>query len=353
MTPRILIIKTGALGDVLRTTSILPGLKARHPGAHVLWVTAPTAVPLVEGHPLVDEVVAWDLAVLSSSELAAIIGSLPLTWVISLDDESAPCDLATRLAQGCENEPPQLSGAYMTEGGEPAYTDDVEPWFGMGLLARDGKVIADRRKKANTRSHADIFGHMLEIEPGAPQLNLPLGLVTEARARFSEDSDRGPLVGLNTGAGGRWSSKGLDEERCVALVRELNHRHGGRVRLLMLGGLLERDRNQSILKTLGRESGLSVLDGGTDNGLLQFAAQIACCDLLVSSDSLAMHMGIALRRKVVAFFAPTSGAEIDLFGRGRIITSTSADYCSYRPDADNSSITPERIASAVHELLQA
>ncbi len=31
----ILIIKTAALGDVLRTTSILPGLKEPYPGCHV------------------------------------------------------------------------------------------------------------------------------------------------------------------------------------------------------------------------------------------------------------------------------------------------------------------------------
>src|SRR5688500_8536303 len=55
---RILVIKTAALGDVLRTTSILPGLHQRHPGTAVTWVTAPAAVPLVVHHPLVHEVLA-------------------------------------------------------------------------------------------------------------------------------------------------------------------------------------------------------------------------------------------------------------------------------------------------------
>ena len=39
---RTLVIKTGALGDVLRSTSILPGLAERHPDLDVTWVTAPT-----------------------------------------------------------------------------------------------------------------------------------------------------------------------------------------------------------------------------------------------------------------------------------------------------------------------
>jgi ADP-heptose:LPS heptosyltransferase len=32
---RILVLKTGALGDVLRTTALLPGLARRHPDARV------------------------------------------------------------------------------------------------------------------------------------------------------------------------------------------------------------------------------------------------------------------------------------------------------------------------------
>jgi heptosyltransferase-2 len=140
-------------------------------------------------------------------------------------------------------------------------------------------------------------------------------------------------------------------ERSVELAVLLHDALGSNVRFAILGGVLEAERNRRIVELLGAVEDLSVVDGGTNNGLLEFAAQVACCDVLVSSDSLALHMGVALERPVAAFFAPTSGAEVDLFGRGRSIRSTSSDYCSYRPDADNSSITPERLCSAVLELL--
>ena len=35
---QILLVKLGALGDVLRTTPLLTALKRRHPGARVHWV---------------------------------------------------------------------------------------------------------------------------------------------------------------------------------------------------------------------------------------------------------------------------------------------------------------------------
>ena len=54
---------------------------------------------------------------------------------------------------------------------------------------------------------------------------------------------------------------------------------------------------------------------------------------------------------MVAFFAPTSAAEIELYGRGRQVASTAPDACSYRPDADTSTLTVERLAEAVMQVL--
>jgi heptosyltransferase-2 len=44
---------------------------------------------------------------------------------------------------------------------------------------------------------------------------------------------------------------------------------------------------------------------------------IAACDVVVSGDSLALHMALAARCRLVALFGPTSSTEIDLYERGR------------------------------------
>jgi heptosyltransferase-2 len=80
---------------------------------------------------------------------------------------------------------------------------------------------------------------------------------------------------------------------------------------------------------------------------LRLAAIIGCLDYLITSDSLAAHLGIAQGIPFTAFFAPTSAVEIDTWGYGRAVVSTAADYCSYRKDADNSSINAERIIDTV------
>ena len=74
-------------------------------------------------------------------------------------------------------------------------------------------------------------------------------------------------------------------------------------------------------------------------------------DLLITSDTLALHLAIAQGVPSVSYYAPTSATEINTFGTGRKIVSTSPDYCNYRPDADNSTITAGRISEEAAKLL--
>ena len=340
----ILVLKTGALGDVLRTTSILPGLREAHPAARIVWCTAHGALPLVEHHPLVDEAFGIDPRSDVGIEAAAReLASRRIGWLLSFDDEEPLCRLASAI--DCE----RLSGAYIDGRGARAYTDDVAPWFDMGLLSVHGKAAADRMKLENERSHPAIFAEMLGVTSGLPELPLESALIAAARARVGARG-RGPLVGLNTGAGGRWKSKQLTVERTLEFARELSARLGNGPTFLVLGGLDEAERNAEISAGLGaleaEGAGLHVIDGGTENGLLEFAALVDACDLLLSSDSLALHVAVARRVPLVAFFAPTSAAEIELYGLGEKVVSTAPDAGSYKPDVDTSTLTSARLVAA-------
>ena len=344
----ILVIKVGALGDVLRTTAVLPGLRERVGGARVTWLTAAAARPLIERHPLVDRVVTWDDDDASALAVTEALQATRWDWVLSLDDEQPLCALASRL------DAERLSGATLDASGGRAYTDDVEPWFGMGLLARDGKRAADRRKVENQRTQPAIYADMLGIPEGRPALPLPEHALAAAQAFAQAHGlfDDELVVGLNTGAGGRWASKELPRERVVEFAAQFASTQARPVHFLVLGGSEERARNDQIIagiRAIGARA--RALDPGTDNDLVTFSALLALSDVLVTSDSLALHLALATETKVVAFFAPTSAAEIELYGLGEKVVSTAADYCSYLPDADNSSITPSRLVDATARVL--
>ena len=86
---------------------------------------------------------------------------------------------------------------------------------------------------------------------------------------------------------------------------------------------------------------LSILN--TSQSILDFSAAINTCDYIISTDSLGLHLAIAQNVPNLSFYAPTSADEIETFGNGVKIKSTSEDYCSYKKITDNSSLTSDAI----------
>jgi heptosyltransferase-1 len=57
---RILLIKPSAIGDVVHTLPILNLLRRRWPDAHIAWLVTPACSGLLEGHPMLNEVILFD-----------------------------------------------------------------------------------------------------------------------------------------------------------------------------------------------------------------------------------------------------------------------------------------------------
>ena len=68
--------------------------------------------------------------------------------------------------------------------------------------------------------------------------------------------------------------------------------------------------------------------------LRNFSGIVNQSRLLVSSDSLAMHLAIALKKKLVVFFGPTSPAEIELYGLGTKVYSKMDCLVCYKKKCD-------------------
>ena len=56
---RILVIRLGAVGDVVRTLPAVSSLRAAYAGAHLAWLVEPAATTAVEGQPWVDELIVF------------------------------------------------------------------------------------------------------------------------------------------------------------------------------------------------------------------------------------------------------------------------------------------------------
>ncbi|MCL5023589.1 MAG: hypothetical protein M1497_09535 [Nitrospirae bacterium] len=320
----ILILKVGALGDVVRTSYILPGLHRKYDSPKIWWLTSSASFDLLRFNPYISELLV--------AEMPRNLSQTMFDLVISLDDEVELLSLLDGVRYR------EIIGAYLKEG-KPVYTDSAEVWFDMGLISRFGKTRADELKKLNRREHNQIFASMFGIEIKEPAFfNSPLIEKAMAR-RFGGNYFS---IGINSGAGSRWQSKELLFQETVALIRKLLSLEvsGRKTAVYLLGGKEEEERHRRIRSIISSER---LFDAGNGNSLLEFAAIIKACDYVIASDSLAVHLAISQKVKNLSFFAPTSAAEIGTFGTGVKVISLSPDYCSYSKDVDNSTITAERI----------
>jgi heptosyltransferase-2 len=63
-----------------------------------------------------------------------------------------------------------------------------------------------------------------------------------------------------------------------------------------------------------------------------FIQLVDLCDVVLTGDTLALHVATGLGRRVVAIFGPTSSKEIDLYGRGTKIVPGIDCTCCYKVD---------------------
>jgi heptosyltransferase-2 len=277
-------------------------------------VTSTAACDLLRSNPLVDGV--FDVVSFGGGPAGP-----PYDLVVSLDEDVPACALATSLAGRA-----RVIGAYLADDG-PTYTADTAGWFDMSRISRYGLEAANRKKLENDRTYPDLLYEMLGLRYRRQEPVLVLtreanafGAAFAAAARLEPDE---VVFGVNTGAGARWRDKKLGVEQTVEVIRAL--RDGSRARIVLLGGPEEVDRNREIAE----RAGFPVLQGDGRQSVLEFAALIDLCRVVVTSDSLALHVALALGKRVVAFFYPTSAAEIELYGRGVKILGRGASYCSY------------------------
>jgi len=262
-----LIIKLGALGDVVRTTPLLRVLEA-----NVTWVTAARAVPLLEGNPCIDRIHCME-------DGPDVLRGEKYDLVINLEDEPAAAKLASNFEKAT------IVGAYMGEHGV-TYTESASGWFDMSLISRFGKAKADELKMSNRKTYQEFVFAMI----GRPfrgeeyVLNMPLTKLPEAN-----------LVGLEARAGDVWPMKRWNRYEELA---ELLEGAGFKIKIFQ-----QRER------------------------LLDYVDDINECEYIVCGDTLAMHLGLALRKKVAAIFTCTTPHEI--YDYGRMIPVVSPLYTKY------------------------
>ena len=330
----LLIIKLDAVGDVLRTTCLLPVISKAWPGVRIDWLTRPESVPLLDNNPYLTEILPY------GAEALLHLSARRFDRVINLDAGKTSAALAS-MARANDK-----IGYLLHEDGYVTGTNRAaEEWLQLGVF--------DDLKKTNQRTYQDMMCAIVGLPADGMHYVLEL---TESEIKTGRDKLQGlgldlskPVVGIHTGGGGRWPLKQWHESRFLQLVTELAGQH----QILLFGGPLEREQNKRIRQNAGSR----LFDAGCDNGLREFAGLVQHCTVMLSGDSLAMHIALALKKRVVVLFGPTSHSEIELFGRGEKIFPEMDCLCCYKRSCDFKPncmdlIAVERVREAVLRQLE-
>jgi len=267
-----LIVKLGAMGDVLRTTSILRALDAP-----VTWVTRPASLPLLEDIPHITEVVP-----LADADR---LRGRHFDLAACLDDEPEACRILEQVTWN------RRIGAWL-EDGRVRYTPEAAPWYDMGLVSQFGKERADELKRLNRRSYQEYLFEMFDKRFAGEEYVFGHAPRDGCATR----------IGVEMRADPRWQWK----------------------RWIRYPELVERLR----------ADGFDVVVFEQRPDLRDFIADVNSCSVIVTGDTLALHLGLALRKRVVAVFGPTSAPEIYGYGRLTKVVSPIECICCYLRTCD-------------------
>jgi ADP-heptose:LPS heptosyltransferase len=242
---RLLIIKLDAMGDVLRTTALLPALAQAHPQAAITWITRRESRPLLERNPYLAEVLIY------GEDALVQLQARTFDRVINLDAGRTSAALASA-ARSLRKD-----GFMLDERGVVQATNEAaRDWLQLGVF--------DDLKRKNARTYQDLMADIVGLAGCAHRYVFELSDDERAQGRIQlerlgVDFSR-PVIGLNTGAGRRWQLKQWREDGYLELIERLARGHDAQ--FVLLGGPDERERHARLQS----QSVVPLVDGGCDNG---------------------------------------------------------------------------------------
>ena len=340
---KVLIVKTGhtelltceisggpSLGDVFRTTCLL----WEYINDDVTWLTSSAALSLLPGKPFIQEKLAWSpeaLEYLSAQSFDLILNLERCDdisgWVESYFENSRSRSL---LSVSNSRDGLAIFGNCATKITVNTRFKSRLPWRLTQVLAGEAGVLrpavwGGRRQavghavQPNLSYQEHLFKAIGREWRGQPY-TLPEGIDGSVQPKLS--------VGFNFAVGPKWPVKAWPKD-------SWSH----------LADLCE-----------SRDISYSFQEGFDD--LHRYIAWLQNHDVIVTSDSLGLHIALALDRKVIGLFGPTRSQDIDFYGRGEGIVVDSA--CPKLPCFQNecdfkthcmTTISPQQVFTRVKHYL--
>jgi ADP-heptose:LPS heptosyltransferase len=317
---RILIIKLGAIGDVIRTTPLLVKYRSLFPGCHLSWLTS---------YPEILPAEYLDKTYMFNFNSVYRLKNMDFDIAVNLDKEQETCMLLNEINSK------EKFGFTWSDNHISAINKAAEDKLLTGIFDK----LSKENKKSFLEEIFEICGmkfnnepYILETEP----------VYSEKWNSLREKSSAKRIIGLNTGCGKRWQTRLWPKEYWVDLIIRLKENNFFPV---LLGGPDEHSGNIKYSKQTG------AYYPGTFS-LSEFIAIVSKCDIIVTAVSMTMHIAIALKKPLVLMNNIFNKYEFELYGNGEIVEPDSGCDCYYgsyckRDKSCMFDLTPKKLFDAV------
>ena len=194
---RILIIKLGAMGDVIRTTPLLPLIKKKYPDAHITWLVGEQSKDLAKADRVL--VYSLDNVLRLQNETFDVVFSLEI---------DVPGSAIANFVKAKEK-----YGFYLDKDGHPSCFNGSSKFY----LER---VFSNYVNKNNNKTYQEMMAEIMELdyEKIEPVLNFD----NEYGEDFVKKNNiQNKLIGIHMGSSPRWPSKVWAKEKLIEFIRKV------------------------------------------------------------------------------------------------------------------------------------
>lgn len=294
---KILIINFDAMGDVLMTTAQLPALKRKYPESTIHWITLNNAAPLLINNPLIEQVFVYN------AELLSILSQIEYDLVLNVDKSQRSCALLNSV-----NAKKKLGFGLNKDGKIIPMNEGAHYNYNLGM---DDNL----KFKLNKRTGQDYLAETFEVDYKRDDYIFNF---TDEELKFIEHYKKEVgitkndfVIGFNTGCSLLYPNKKMTIDQHIYLIEKLLSLKKG-FKIVLLGGSEDAERNKEIYSHFQNK----IIDSPTNLGVRRGVCFESLADVIVTGDSFGMHLAIALKKYVIAWFGVSCWTEIDLYDRG-------------------------------------
>lgn len=280
--PRILIVQTAYLGDVILTIPLIQRLHEHLPEAQIDYLTAPRAANVIETNPYLRNVLqydkyGWDKGILGFRR-----------WVQLLRSQRYDCALIIHRSLRSALLV-YMSGIKKRIG----FSTSPGAWFMTDIIPyRQNIHEIDRNLQLLLPLEINCNGIKPKIYP-TPEDKRAVDLFYKECALEENET----IIGMAPGSA--WATKRMPEEKYTELITMLA-RHK-KIRTVLFGGL----DDVALCNSIQQKTGKPCIVAAGRFTPRQTAAALRKVKILVTNDTGALHLGVAAPTRVIAVFGPT------------------------------------------------